>query len=128
MSTPDRIAVLRGGAFALLLATPAALVNTWLAEQDPKPAGALNLTLLVMLVGFLVGGFVSGRESTEDRARGGAAAGLIAFVPVQLIGLIGRTGRGDPISLGSILFLLLLAATTGTLGALLAIRLSRRQP
>ena|SRR5699024_8694810 len=126
MISPDRLAILRGGAFALLLATPAALANTWFAEQEPKPAGALNLTLLAMVIGFAVGGFVTGREATSNRAQRGAVAGLVAFVPVEIIGLLGRTGRGDQISLGSIIFLAFLAAVAGTVGALIAIRTSER--
>lgn len=124
------MAVLRGAAFALVIATPAALVNTWLSEQDPKPAGLLNLTLLAMIVGFVVGGHVAGGEATHDRARHGALAGLIAFVPVEIIGLLNRIGRGDRVSLGSVLFLAMLAAVAGTIGALIAARRStpRRDP
>lgn len=118
--------VLRGAAFALLIATPAALINTWLAEQDPKPAGALNLTLLAMVVGFAIGGYESGSQADADRARHGATAGLVAFVPVQLVGIVSRIGRGDPVSIGSMIFLAMLAAVAGTIGALIANRRSHR--
>lgn len=118
--------VLRGAAFALLIATPAALINTWLAEQDPKPAGALNLTLLAMVLGFAIGGYEAGSQADADRARHGAAAGLVAFVPVQLVGIVSRIGRGDPVSIGSMIFLAMLAAVAGTIGALVANRRSHR--
>jgi len=125
----NRLVVLRGAAFAQILAVPAALANTWLAEQDPKPTGALNLTLLVLVVGFAAGGFVAGNEAEHHAAKHGALAGLVAFVPVQVLGLLGRTGRGDPIAVGSILFLACLAAVAGTIGALVALRRSAgRQP
>lgn len=119
--------VLRGAAFALLIATPAALINTWLAEQDPKPAGALNLTLLGMVVGFVIGGYEAGSQADTDRARHGAAAGLVAFVPVQLVGIVSRIGRGEPLSLGSMIFLAMLAAVTATIGSLIANRRSHRR-
>lgn len=124
----DRITTLRGAAFALIIATPAAFLNTWFSEQDPKPQGPLALTYLFIVVGFLAGGFVAGQEAEEQRTRHGAMAGLVAFVPIEIIGLIGRTGRGDPISLGSILFLALIAAAAGTLGAFIAARRSGREP
>lgn len=127
MTPSNRLAVLRGGAFSLLLATPAALANTWLSEREPKPAGALNVTLLVMAIGFTIGGFVASREAISDRIRCGAIAGLIGFVPVEIIGILNRIGRGDRLSVGSILFLAVVAAGTGALGALLENRSSARR-
>lgn len=63
----SRLAVGRGAAMALILAMPAALANVVLADQDPKPRAALNLTLLVLLVAFAVGGSLAGREAPPTR-------------------------------------------------------------
>lgn len=127
--TLRRIVVLRGAAAALLPAAPAALANVMLSAQDPKPVGLLNLTLLVMLIGFFLGGLLAGIEADHDAARHGAVAALVAFVIVQLIGLLGRSDRGDPIQLGAIIFLGFLAAMAGTLGALYGVRRNaRRKP
>ena len=116
----NRLVVLRGAAFALLLASPAALANTWLQGQDPEPAGLLNLTLLIRVIGFFVGGLLAGSEADEQRAKHGAAAGVVAFVPVQLIGLLSPNSEGP--RLFSIIFLGFMAAVAGTLGALVAAR------
>jgi putative membrane protein (TIGR04086 family) len=126
----DQLVVARGAASALVVAAPAALANVLLASQDPKPKGALNLTLLVMLVGFVVGGFVAGLEARRDAARHGAAAGFAAFVLVQVVGVLGRLDRGDPINLAQIVIVGLLAACAGTVGAQLGARrrARRRQP
>lgn len=120
--TLDPLVVARGAATALVLAAPAALANVMLANQDPKPEGLLNLTLLVMLVGFFSGGVLSGREARADAALHGALAAVLAFVLVQTIGILGRLDRGESIQAGGIIFLGFLAACTGTLGALVGAR------
>lgn len=121
----EPLVVARGAATALVLAAPAALANVVLASQDPKPEALLNLTLLVLLVGFFFGGALSGREARDNATRHGALAALVAFVLVQTIGVLGRLDRGESIKLGGIIFLGFLAACVGTLGALMG---ARRKP
>lgn len=118
----EPLVVARGAATALVLAAPAALANVVLANQDPKPEALLNLTLLVLLVGFFFGGALAGREAPSDATRHGALAALLAFVLVQAIGILGRLDRGDSIKVGGIIFLGFLAACVGTLGALVGAR------
>ena len=91
----EPLVVARGAATALVLAAPAALANVVLASQDPKPEALLNLTLLVLLLGFFFGGALSGREARADAARHGTFAALLAFVLVQAIGILGRLDRGE---------------------------------
>lgn len=121
----EPLVVARGAATALVLAAPAALANVVLANQDPKPEAMLNLTLLVLLVGFFSGGVLSGREARVNAAQHGAVAALAAFVLVQTIGILGRLDRGDSIKIGGIIFLGFLSACVGTLGALMG---ARRKP
>jgi hypothetical protein len=113
----DRLSLGRAVAYGQLLAMPAALANVALADQEPPPRGALNLTLLVLLAGFVVSGIAAGRNARRDAARSGALAALITFVPVQLIGILGRLDRGDGLSIASIVVVGLLAACAGTIGA-----------
>lgn len=117
-----RLSVLRGAASALVIGVVAALANVVLAAQEPKPVAWLNLTFLALVVAFFLGGRVAGREAPHDAARHGAAAGFVAFVPIEAIGMLGRADRGEPVQLGSIVFLGLLAAVAGTLGALVGSR------
>lgn len=123
----SRLAVGRGAAMALILAMPAALANVVLADQDPKPRAALNLTLLVLLVAFAVGGSLAGREAPSNAAKHGAIAAFVAFVPVQVIGILGRLDRGEPIAVGQAIVIGLLAACAGTLGAQLGARRRARK-
>lgn len=120
-----KLTVLRGAAAALIPGAVAALANVVLSDQDPKPQLLLNLSYLAIVGSFFLGGFVAGREAPHDGDRHGALAGFVAFVPIQIIGLLGRSDRGEPIVVGSILFLGVLAAVAGTLGALLG---RRRNP
>ncbi len=124
----EPLVVARGAATALVLAAPAALANVVLANQDPKPEGLLNLTLLVLLVGFFSGGVLSGREARSSAAQHGALAALGAFVLVQAIGILGRLDRGDSIKVGGIIFLGFLAACVGTMGALIGARRQAGRP
>lgn len=116
------LTVLRGAAAAMVPGAIAALANVVLAAQEPKPGLWLNLTLLVLIASFFLGGHLAGREAPHDAARHGAAAGVVAFVPLQLIGVLGRSDRGEPVQLGSMIFLGMLAAVAGTLGALVGSR------
>lgn len=118
----ERVVVLRGAAAALLLSMSAALANVLLASQDPKPHGALNATFVVLLLGFVLGGFVAGLEAPRLADRHGAWAGLVAFVPVEVVGILGRLDRGEPVSLFGIVIVGFLAAGAGLAGSRLGAR------
>ena len=100
-----------------MIAVPVALLNTVLAAQDPPPKALLNLTLLGLLVGFVLSGFIAGATIETDTARAGAVAAFLTFIPVEIIGLLGRADRGDPISLFPIIIVGFLSALAGTSGA-----------
>jgi hypothetical protein len=106
----DRLVVGQGAAYGLLLGVPAALVNGFLASQDPKPKAALNATLLALLVAFAIAGYMAGKLSASDPAAHGALAGLVVFAIVQVIGILGRLDRGSGIPVVQIVVLALVAA------------------
>ena len=126
----DRIVglvVARGAATALIFAMPAAFLNVVLASQVPKPQVGINLSFLVVLIGFAIGGALAGREAPAQAAKHGAFAALAAYVPVEIVGLLGRSDRGDPVSLPQIIILGLLAACAGTIGARFGANRRRRK-
>lgn len=118
----DAKVVVRGAAGGLLVAMVAAVANVVLSAQDPKPALLLALTLVGLVAGFVLAGFVAGHDAPGEVARHGAWAGLVAFVPVELVGILGRLDRGVPISVFSIVLVAFLAAAAGTFGASLGAR------
>lgn len=121
------LVIARAAASTLIIVMPAALANVVLADQTPKPKGALNFTFLVLLVAFFVGGLVAGSEAPEQIPKHGALGAFAAFVPVQLVGILGRLDRGDPVSAFSIVILGLLAACIGTAGAQLSLKRRNRR-
>lgn len=110
----DRLVVGQGAAYGLLLGVPAAMANVVLASQDPKPKGALNGTLLALLVAFAVSGYMAGKAAPDTPAAHGALAGLLTFGLVQVIGVLGRLDRGDGVSVGQVVVLGLVAAVVAT--------------
>lgn len=121
MSRYDRLVIFRGAAFGLLIGAPAALLNGAVAGDDGAD-GVLALSFVGVLLGFLVAGVAAGANAGHEPARHGALAGLAAFVPVEVLALLGRLDRGAPIRLGGIILLALLGAWVGSLGGLLGAR------
>ncbi len=120
VADPERISglvVARGAAAGLLIALPAAFTNSVFADQKPKPRGAINVSFLLVFVGFALAGWLAGREAPARTANHGALAALAAFVPVEVIAVLGRLDRGAGISIVAIVFVGLLAACLGTMGA-----------
>lgn len=111
------LVVARGAATALLLAVPATLANAVLAAQDERSSALLALTFVVLLAGFFCGGWLAGDEADHDGARHGAAAALAAYVPVQVIAVLGRLDRDAGVAPATIVVYGFLAAIAGTLGA-----------
>lgn len=112
----DRLVVARGAAFGCLVAVPAALANVVLADQAPKPKGALNLTLLLLVLGFTVAGIAAGREATGRGTVHGALAGATAALPVEVIGILGRLDRGDGLAPATVVIVAVLAVGAGAYG------------
>ena len=106
-----------GAATGLIVAIPAALTNVVLVARNPRPVALINVTLLGLALGFALAGFTAAREVRTDRHRRGVIAALGAFVPVELVGILGRLDRGASLSVGSILLLFVIALAMGSLGA-----------
>ena len=96
---------------------PAALLNVVLANQTPKPQAGINLSFLAVFFGFGLAGWLAGREAPGQLAKHGALAAAAAFVPVELVVILGRPDRGAAAIVFGIVFIGLLAACLGTIGA-----------
>ncbi|MGI8754569.1 MAG: hypothetical protein ACR2MB_01665 [Acidimicrobiales bacterium] len=123
--------VIRGAAAGLMIAMIAAVANVILAAQDPRPVALGALTLVGLLLGFALAGFVAGYEAPGEVARHGTFAALVVFVPVEVIAILGRLDRGDPVSVFSIVLIAFLAAGAGAgaapLGAARRVRADERR-
>ncbi|MGN6693616.1 MAG: hypothetical protein ACTHN0_05515 [Aquihabitans sp.] len=120
--------IARGAATGLIFAMPAALLNVVLANQTPKPQAGINLSFLVVFLGFGLAGWMAGREAPGQRAKHGALAAVAAFVPVEIVVILGRPDRGAAAIVFGIVFIGLLAACLGTIGASIGSRKRKGEP
>lgn len=123
-------AIVRGGAVTALLCGPLAVANS-LAQsgrQDPSPAvGAIFSLLILMSAG--AGGWVAGRSAPGRAVPNGAVAAAAGYLVVQAIGLLvaAVSGGVDGLALIGIVYLSLLMATCGMIGAAIANRQHRAE-
>lgn len=126
--TVDRLVVARGAAAGLLLAVPAAMGSVVLSDQKDRSQGLLALAYLVVVVGFAVAGYAAALLAADESRQHALVAAVTAYVPVQVIGVLGRLDRGDPISIPAVVFLLVFAILAGNTGGVLGARRSTRRP
>jgi hypothetical protein len=116
----DRPAVLRGMAAAAVIAVPFALLG--LAASDEESLGWAGwLSVLGILLGLVIGGFIAGRyQRVGAPLTNGIVAAVTVYVIVQAIGVIKRAVAGDELHWAKYASSLLLSIVAGTVGALLA--------
>ena len=123
------LVVLRGAATGLLVAMPAAFANVVYAGEVPKATASVNISFLIVLLGFVLAGWLAGREASSESARHGVLAALVAFIPVEVVAVLGRMDRGEPLSLPRIVIVGLFAAGLGFAGSRMgAARRNRKEP
>lgn len=116
----DVRAVARGTVNGLCWVVPATAANAVARALDVS--ALVYGCFLLILLGFAFAGYVAARPPCDAPLQQAAAAGLLTFLLVQGALVVVVVLRGDtPAPLG-IVFLALLAACTGMLGGLLAIR------
>ncbi|MFT7601262.1 MAG: hypothetical protein ACI8TP_004213 [Acidimicrobiales bacterium] len=108
-----------GAGYGLALIIPAALISAVLASSDSSSNLAFLFSFLI-LIGFVVAGYVAGNRRTDTPMMHGAAAALSCYVVVQLFGLLRRLAAGDDINLFTYPLAALFAATCGVAGAVFA--------
>lgn len=119
MSPLDVRAVLSGAVVALVIAVPPAVLAQIESDRDALEGSNWVLLLFaVVLAGFVVGGAVAARRGPSNPLLNGAAAALLAYAVVQGYGIVRRLGDGDDIRWLGMVFAALLAASCGTVGAI----------
>ena len=127
MSRLDPRAVLVGAAVSLAIAVPPAVLAQIQSDRDALEGSNWVLILFaVVLAAFVVGGYVAAKRAAAEPLTNGAVAALLAYVLVQGYGIVRRLADGDEIRWLGILFAALLAASCGTVGAIVATARRRR--
>lgn len=117
----DPRAVVIGAIVALAIAVPPAVLAQIQSDRDTLEGSNWVLVLFaVVLLAFIIGGYVAARRGPVAPLVNGAAAALLAYALVQGYGVIRRLADGDEIRWLGILFAALLATSCGTVGAVLA--------
>ena len=121
LSALNVAAVRRGALTCLVIAAPAAVISSLLANDDSgdstDQSNWVFVALAAVVIAYLAGGAAAGRRATTAPFANGAAATLSAFVVVQVIFGIVRLAQGDGLSPIGLIFNGLLAATIGVVGA-----------
>ncbi len=121
MSRLDPRAVLVGAAVSLVIAVPPAVLAQIQYDRDALEGSNLVLVLFaVVLIAFMAGGYVTATRARGEPLTNGAVAAMVAYLVVQGFGIIRRLDDGDEIRWVGIVFAALLAASCGTVGAVLA--------
>lgn len=124
--TVDWQAVRAGALVAIAICLPTALVSQAIVDEDADSQPAIVYVLYVLvLLGFVVGGWVAAKRTTESPYTSGAVAALAAFVAIQALGVVARLIDGDDIRITLIVTNGLLAYGAGLLGGGFV---ARRQP
>jgi hypothetical protein len=119
----DRDALVQGAAIGVLTVGPLAGLSVWLVDTDGDGSGGLGgVFFLGILVAFAIVGWFTGRVAPRVPLTHGAVAALVAFVIVQATILLMAVvaGRDTDPSIVGLIFGALLAASAGTIGALVS--------
>lgn len=119
----------RGIARGAVLASVVGVTASVLARYMSADAGANTALSVVLLAGFVAGGFAAGREAPRFAFTNGALAALAAFVAVEVAGILSLVARGEAgkINPFNVVFLGLLVVSCGLVGGAIAASLDQRR-
>jgi putative membrane protein (TIGR04086 family) len=123
--TIDWRAVGAGAVAALVLAIPAGVISAIVV--DDESSNAVFVFYAVIILGMLAGGFVAGSKRPDAPLTHGALAAATAYVVAQAITLIVKAASDSDLRSPAVyVFNLLLMASIGVVGGLLAERRNSR--
>ncbi len=125
ISALDSSAILRGVTRSLIGIVPAIVMLLVLGDEDNSGTDQSNwvyLALVLIVVGFLIGGAVAGHSAPQSPFTHGAVAAFIAWGVPQVISIIVNIAQDDGVNVVGLFFNGLLAASIGVVGAGIGIR------
>lgn len=116
-------AVLKGMAVSIVVCLPLALLSQAIADStDDDPSRWAFLLFFGVLLGFVLGGYVTARSTHDYPYTNGAIAALAAYLVIQGVAIVVRLVGDDPVRVVAVVFNGLVAYGCGLTGALIGAR------
>ena len=125
MSALNSSVILRGVSRSLIGIVPAIVMLLVLGDKDnygTEQSNWVYVALVLIVLGFIIGGAVAGRSAPGSPFIHGAAAAFIAWGIPQIISVVVNVAQDDGVNVVSLFFNGLLAASIGVVGAGIGIR------
>jgi putative membrane protein (TIGR04086 family) len=113
--------IVKGAAASIVVCLPLALLSAAIHHDHPDSRW-IPLFYFLVLLGFVLGGWVAARSATDYPYTNGAVAALAGYVVIQGVAIVVRLVGGDPVHVVAVVFNGILAYGCGLTGALAGAR------
>ncbi|MCU1373787.1 MAG: hypothetical protein JWO68_1073 [Actinomycetia bacterium] len=113
--------IVKGAAASIVVCLPLALLSSAIHNDHPDSRWVPAFYVLVLL-GFVLGGWIAARAATDYPYTNGAVAALAGYVVIQGVAILVRLVGGDPVHVVAVVFNGILAYGCGLTGALAGAR------
>jgi putative membrane protein (TIGR04086 family) len=113
--------IVKGAAASIVVCLPLALLSAAIHDDHPDSRWVPIFYFLVLL-GFVLGGWVAARAAGDYPYTNGAVAALAGYVVIQGVAIVVRLVGGDPVHVVAVVFNGILAYGCGLTGALAGAR------
>jgi putative membrane protein (TIGR04086 family) len=123
MKTLELDAIVKGTAVSIVVCLPLALLSQAIADStDDDPSRWAFVLFFGVLLGFVLGGYLTARSCHDYPYTNGAVAALAAYVIIQGVAVVVRLVGDDDIRVVAIVFNGLVSYGCGLTGALIGAR------
>lgn len=113
-------AVRAGAMAAIAICLPIAIVANVVVDDDES--GATTVFFVAVLAGFAIGGWIAAKRAVEMPYSSAGISGLVAFAAIQVVAIVSRALRNEPIEVVVIVANAFFAYGAAMLGAAIVAR------
>ena len=123
MKTLELEPIVKGAAVSIVVCLPLALLSQAIADStDDDPSRWAFVLFFGVLLGFVLGGYVTARNALDYPYTNGAIAALAAYVVIQGVAVVVRLVGDEDVRVVAIVFNGLVSYGCGLTGALIGAR------
>ena len=123
MTTLELEPIVKGAAASIVVCLPLALLSQAIADStDDDPSRWAFVLFFGVLLGFVLGGYVTARSCRDYPYTNGAVAALAAYVVIQGVAVVVRLVGDEDVRVVAIVFNGLVSYGCGLTGALIGAR------